>query len=301
MTSPVRATTAEGSTIASASWLEQLAPILQALVPSGGIAAVLYYLGIARNEAYFRFFGLDPDAVNLTTVQHIRQSVDVALSVTGAAAVVFGVYVGVGAIGKLVTDPSRFSVRVRRSVVGASCLLVTLTLAGLLSVGLSTRVQFAMLALPVSVGILASIAIVAIRISLRVAPPDSWAGLIDRRRLRILRLAIWSVITIASIVTTTNYARAIGHADAEFVAANLELLPQVKVFAKQELLIGEAEVSSPSPLAAQNAAYGYSYTGLYILARTANTWFFISSSWRPTSGTIYLIDDSPDLRVEFVS
>jgi hypothetical protein len=232
-------------------------------------------------------------------LQQISQSIEVAFSVSGAVLIVVALHIIGSTVSRLVINPSMSSSG-RRIILAGTVLAMALISIGLLLGKRAASAQVADLVLPVSVGITASIAAIGVKTAVQSGPALTWLGLIDQRALKGLRAITWLAIAFATIVTTSNYAEAVGRADAESTATHLTKLSKVTVYTKQELgLYGLG--TSPSAIHTQNSAYSYSYADFRILTRTADKWFFILSSWKPGSGRIYQIGDSPDLRVEFIS
>jgi hypothetical protein len=319
----------------SQSWRPHIAGILQAIAPAGIGVALLYYVGTVRNRAYFEFFQVDFNAVNLTVEQQVSESVTVILSVTLAGGAIFALY----AIGCALSDVLRSATwpatRKRRVVVAVFALLMVLV-AVLIVAGLTLGdvVTFAPLSFPVAGGVTLVAAALGVRVSSFLSPSIGalLGGISDSSR-KLLRVSGYIVILAALLVTTVNYARAVGRGEASRVAQDVEGLPSVVLYSSQPLDINGPGVflriaqpavqpqggfSLPTERAESGAvadglsgseappessvivpAFPYSYFGLQVLIKTSDRYFLMSGTWTERSARAYVVTEAPTMRVEF--
>jgi hypothetical protein len=94
------------------------------------------------------------------------------------------------------------------------------------------------------------------------------------------------------------YASALGRGRAEALAGSLATRPAVTVFSAKSLDINAAGVTV-TRITNDSSAYKFRYSGLRLLIRSANKYFLVNDSWSRERGVTIVLQDAPDIRLEF--
>lgn len=62
---------------------------------------------------------------------------------------------------------------------------------------------------------------------------------------------------------------------------------------------GELQRSGASGLCGADAAYGFSYSGLYLLQRSGDAYFLVTDDWNTDDARLVVLPDTASIRVEF--
>jgi hypothetical protein len=107
-----------------------------------------------------------------------------------------------------------------------------------------------------------------------------------------------SLLVILSLFwATTSYAGALGRGRAQSLERNLSTSPSVVVYSKKSLALAppviEARISTP------DSEYSFRYSALRFGIHSANKYFLFPEGWTRSAGTIVVLEDNLDIRLEF--
>jgi hypothetical protein len=263
------------------------------------ITALLFYIGWARTDQVYEYFGVDLSLVGLSNQDYILRSVE-------------GIYIPLGIIlvlafcGLLLHSfIRRFFVqaRRRRAVLILGWILLSLGasafLVGAIAVARPTAIPVYTLFVPLLLG-LGIVALYYGRWLLRC-----FLGMRAQRPSFPARspveLTLVSLLLVLSMFwAASEFAAAVGRGGAASFASGAGGRPDVVIYSAQRLFLNAPGVIE-EPLPEQSeAAYRYKYSGLRLLSESKNRLFLLPAVWTP--GTItFMIDYGPGMRIEFVS
>jgi len=120
-----------------------------------------------------------------------------------------------------------------------------------------------------------------------------------RRFSRMTVALLAALITVTLFWQTERLARLGGEALAQDIQDNLgDRLKTVELFSAKDLHIVGPGIRTTTFTEA-NSAYGYQYSGLYLLQRSGNKYFLLTGGWDKDAGRLIVLPDSPSIRVEF--
>ncbi|WP_159698311.1 hypothetical protein [Arthrobacter sp. 18067] len=96
----------------------------------------------------------------------------------------------------------------------------------------------------------------------------------------------------------TLYAGALGLGRAQALESNLAARPGVKIYSKQSLALRHPEITE-TRLDLPDSDYHFEYSGLRLLVYSAGKYFLLPENWTHDAGTTFVLQDSPDIRIEF--
>lgn len=107
-----------------------------------------------------------------------------------------------------------------------------------------------------------------------------------------------SLLVVLSLFwATTLYAGALGRGRAQSTEKNLATSPSVIVYSKKPLSLPPPVLETR--LTTPDAEYGVRYSGLRFLAHSAHKYFLLPDGWTRAAGTVVVLEDTPDIRLEF--
>jgi hypothetical protein len=247
----------------------------------GAVSALLYYFGWVRTRYQARELGFDVSALNLGTTDYLLKSLSVlfvpVLLLLLAALVL-------QRLNRRFVAP--FVAGCRREAVLRFARLLSLAWLPLALVAvllMLTPVRGYALPLCLVTAILLARYGRSIRRSRTGTDPWPTAT----------RIIVGALLALAMFWTTERLARSIGQAFGADLAERPSQLPAVVLYSAKDLnLDAPGVVARPSP----RAAYGFRYSGLYLLERSGNRYFLITD--RP--GRVIILSESADVRMEFV-
>jgi hypothetical protein len=122
----------------------------------------------------------------------------------------------------------------------------------------------------------------------------------DRGRFSGTTVALLgALVTVTLFWQTERLARLGGEALAADIQDNLaDRLKPVELFSAKDLHIAGPGVRTTT-FTDPNTAYGYEYTGLYLLQRSGDKYFLLTNGWDNGQGRLIVLPDSAAIRVEF--
>ncbi|MGI5398161.1 hypothetical protein ACQEVG_01620 [Streptomyces sp. CA-135486] len=122
----------------------------------------------------------------------------------------------------------------------------------------------------------------------------------ESRDLRMWALCLL-VAVLALFWAVSSYAGIVGRGRAALTARTVDTgMPAVAVFSKDDLLI-HGRSSCRFTIAGKASAFRYRYAGLRLFHVSGDRIFLVSRGWSPTQGTMFVVEESEKLRVEYVS
>jgi len=107
-----------------------------------------------------------------------------------------------------------------------------------------------------------------------------------------------ALLTVSLFWQTERLARLDGVALADDLKQNLSERHRVVLFSAKDLHIaGPGVVETKLP--GDDVAYGYRYSGLYLLQRSGNKYFLLTDGWDQDRGRLIVVPDSDSIRLEF--
>jgi|RhiMetStandDraft_4_1073278.scaffolds.fasta_scaffold01036_5 hypothetical protein len=123
----------------------------------------------------------------------------------------------------------------------------------------------------------------------------------QRRSMPLWEKGGYVVISLLVVLSlfwaTTSYAGALGRGRAQALEQNLSASPSVVLYTKKSLAIAAPVVETR--LTAPDSEYGFRYSGLRFIAHTANKYFLFPDGWTRAQGTVVVLEDTPEIRLEF--
>lgn len=275
------------------------------------ITGLLYYFGWTYSRAYYRYFGVDVRMLGYSTSDYLLSSI--AVTYWPAVLSLLPLLVVIGAH-RLVALPA-LAARQRDAGVeegqpnASSWIQWALTIMLDVGVGL---VVYAVLAITFSahlgiylpIMLLAGVILVAYALFLRtnlnapMAMPTP-AQAPTARTSWVLPLALLALGFLAAFWAVGLYGDDQGRRDADAKAHNLGELTTIVVFSVNELsIIGGNSQRDTAPGA--DAHFRYRYTGLVLLANSADKYYLLPSNWQRCRDLVFVVRDAENIRVDMM-
>jgi hypothetical protein len=124
----------------------------------------------------------------------------------------------------------------------------------------------------------------------------------DRTRFSGLTVALLAaLVTVTLFWQTERFASLGGEALAQDIQDNMsDRLQSITVFSTKDLQITGPGVRTKT-FPDTNSAYGFEYSGLFLLQRSGDKYFLLTTGWDTDAGRLVVLADNPSIRVEFGS
>jgi hypothetical protein len=119
------------------------------------------------------------------------------------------------------------------------------------------------------------------------------------RSAQISAVAIGGLVLLGLFWATSLYADALGRGRAQQLGASLAAQPRVTVYSERALAIDPAVAPTERLSSEENGRYLYRYSQLRLLIRSAEKYFLLPDNWTPATGTVLVIPDGSEIRIEF--
>jgi hypothetical protein len=259
------------------------------------LTALLLYHGLNYSSAFWRYLGLDPSVLELTTQDHLIGTVDALfVPLLGLSAVVLALLAGHAFVGRL-RERWGAARAVRATVLVVVPVGIELVALGAVAAvrPLATVVHF--LVPPTALGL--GVVLLAYAGHVHAATSTGRAGP-DPEVTHILRAAAVSgLVVLALFWATAGYAAATGRERAVHVVESLE--GGAVVHSERRLLLdgpGVTEVRCTG----DDAAYPYRYHGLRLLMRSGGRYVLLPVSWVPQDGVAIVLPVADVPRLDLV-
>lgn len=269
------------------------------IAPATLITGLLFYFGYVSSRAFFLYFGVDVDVLDLSNQQFVMRSPGaVFLPVTVILLIAAAVLVGHRLLRRRVKAAGSGSQR--RTVLAFAWTGIVLLVAGLVLAfaysALATWPYYGF-ATAICLGLGAGLAAYAAQTA-RVL-----SGATQGRALVVLLVA---VMVAGTFWATAAVAEWWGRGQARTQAADLTALPAVVLDTKEKLAPGNAAISV-SELDVDRGADGtvagdpfrYRYQGLRLLVRGGDFLFLVPDQWSKNASTLVIPIDPDGFRVRF--
>jgi hypothetical protein len=122
----------------------------------------------------------------------------------------------------------------------------------------------------------------------------------DRERYSRLTVALLAaLVTVTLFWQTERLASLGGEALAQDIQDNMsDRLQSIRLFSAKDLHIAGPGIRTTTFTDA-NSAYGYEYSGLYLLQRSGDKYFLLTDGWDNDTGRLIVLPDSATIRVQF--
>ncbi|MFJ6673616.1 hypothetical protein ACIQMJ_21110 [Actinosynnema sp. NPDC091369] len=245
------------------------------------LTGLLVYFGWRRSDVQARELGIDSAVLGMSTTDYVLRSV-------GPVFLLLAVVVGIALVCRWLeprvraasAGPGRYARVLPAALSPAWLILPALTVA----LGLLFPVtSFYAFPLAVGGGIVLSL------YASRLRRPDvhpTWT-----------RVLTFAVVSLSLFWSAGNYAEVRGVELARRYAADVHGQTAVVVYARERLHI-TAPGACEEPLAADGSRYRFRYLGLRLFAKVGAEYFLISDGWTRDRGTVVVLADDDDIRVE---
>jgi hypothetical protein len=248
----------------------------------GAVTAVLYYFGWVRTRFQAQQLGFDVSALNLTTPDYLLKSLNVLF--VPLILLVVGVLILYQAHRRFVV-PAVATDRPARALRAARLLSwawAPLALGGI--VLLLTPLNG--YAIPLTLALSILLALYGRSIRRAATGVEPWP--------MTMRVIVAVLLALAVFWSTERVARTMGEAFGADFAADPTQLPAVVVYSGKDLRLDGSGVAT-EPMPDPKAAYQFRYTGLFLLERSGDRYFFITDH----PGRVVILRETDDVRMEF--
>lgn len=276
-------------------WITTWASVI---APASILSAVLFYFGYVSSRSQYEYFGIDVDAVGLSTQDYVMRSPQpllvplIVLTLLGA-----GVLIGHAAVRDRVGNSA--DRRVTRAI-GMFRLVGRIGLAAgvLLLVGYAAVGQWAYYALvtPLLLAVGGGLVAYTAYLGRLLSHPDTSAPLaVARRAAAVL---IYVLIAASVFWATATIAQWSGRGLAKDQARNLDDLPRVILDTKERLYLRDPIVQETALKADKGQTFRYRYRRLRLLIVGHDRIFLVPEVWSASDSTLVVPMDG-SVRVQF--
>jgi hypothetical protein len=265
-----------------------------ALAPPVLVVALAYYFAVKRQEALALHFGIDTSVLGYSTQDYLLRGGDALFLV-----LLFASLTGLVAIAAHVALTRHAQAtwpvgRLRATSIALEVVGVLLLVVGL--VGVFEPLPLNMFVRSLSFGA----GIVLLAYGVYFAGRVRGAGFFqpDGREfdpLLVTSLALMGVVVFLSVFwATKDLAQALGRGQARRLERSLSTQPGAIVYSARRLYLPGA-----SEAALSGGGYGFQYTGLRLLVRSAGKYFLVPDGWSRTNGVVVVLKDDESMLIEF--
>jgi len=278
-------------------WLGLLGSVI---APASLIGALLFYFGYVSSRAQFDYFGIDVDAVGLSTQDYVMRSPQPLLVPLLILALVGAGLIALHARIRHRWDHPGFKVSIERSIM-VGLVVVVIGVAMLLTYPLLSSWDFYPLVTPVVLGLGAALTAYGLGTlrfldSRREQAPE---GSRATPRLAVIVL-VWVAVAACLFWATATIAQWSGLGLARHQAKNLDDLPSVIVDTQDRLYLPEQSGVTEIELAASDdSTYRYRYWGLRLLIVGEDQLYLVPNEWNNHDTTLVLPFRDDSVRVQF--
>lgn len=250
--------------------------------------ALLFYFGWVRSEAQARAFGADASVFQMSTQDYVLRSVNVLFF-----PIILLLLLALLAIrvDKMLRKPARKPAWLPTFARILRFSWLFFLALGILLYAVAGRLGDVTLPLWVALAIL-----------------GPTYGALLRRDVRA-EGTTFSPVTVGLLVTlvtvllfwqTERVARLGGEALAQDIQDNMgDRLNAVDVYSVKDLQLAGPGVAETRIAGGADTAYGFSYSGLYLLQRSGDAYFLVTDGWDADEARLVVLPDNASIRVEF--
>jgi hypothetical protein len=271
------------------------------IAPPTFIIALLFWFGWTMTNARAAYFGIDSSMLGLSTDDYLLRSADAAFVPIAVILVILLIAIALHGLIRSAIMTGRSLEAVRRGAISGAVLGLVLTSLGVWAMFEPLPFATNYLVPPVILGAGPSLIAYSTwtlrhptrsdnKAAARTVPAWERSGYVIA-----VALALLGVFWASSL-----YANALGLGRAQALAATLPSRPAVTVFSVKSLDIQAAGITV-TRITDESSEYKYQYSGLRLLIYSANKYFLVNKNWSPEQGITIVLQDTPDIRLEFVS
>jgi len=268
------------------------------------ISALLFYFGYVSSRAQYAYFGIDVDAIGLSTQDYVMRSpqpllVPLLVLVMIAVALV-ALHLWVTAwLGR--ARPERARIVTHRALyIGLVILAAGITLIILYPV--LADWPYYNLVTPIIVAVGAGVVAYSWRLVSRLPPqPDALPSPAGSPALRRMGLVLLCVLVAATLFwSTATIAQWSGRGLARQDARHLDDLPRVILDTKERLYITDPFIKETALPPSEGQTFHYRYRNLRLLIQGKDRMFLVPDAWSASDSTLVVpLDDSVRVRFQF--
>ena len=268
------------------------------------ISALLFYFGYVSSRAQYAYFGIDVDAIGLSTQDYVMRSPQpllvplLVLVVIAVALVALHLWVTAW-LGR--ARPERARIVTHRALyIGLVILAAGITLIILYPV--LADWPYYNLVTPIIVAVGAGVVAYSWRLVSRLPPqPDALPSPAGSPALRRMGLVLLCVLVAATLFwSTATIAQWSGRGLARQDARHLDDLPRVILDTKERLYITDPFIKETALPPSEGQTFHYRYRNLRLLIQGKDRMFFVPDAWSASDSTLVVpLDDSVRVRFQF--
>ena len=266
------------------------------LTPTGILVGLLYYFGYVTTDAWFRYFGLDLNQVQLSQQAIVLQSIAALYLPLGALlALGLGVYFARRGLDALLEAGWRPAVMGAGGIVAAlaGSALIVRALVGVFVPDVARTEQLAMSPLSLCAGVLLLAG--GVGVVRRTHRPRTAAA--DRSMAPTL--LVGALVVLGLFWATNSVAGAYGRGRAMDFARSLSDRPAVVLDTKERLFVLDDHVEESALTHEADADYRYRYRNLRLLSASEGRLYLAPESWQRGAGTVIVLPED-GVRLQFL-
>jgi hypothetical protein len=277
--------------------LERLSLVI---APSTLVIALAFWFGWTLTNARSAYFGIDSSTLGYSTTDYLLRSADAAFVPIAVTLLVILIAIMIHGLVRHAATTDRGRKAVVLGAVGGMILGIVLTLFAIWAMFDSLPVATYYLVPPVILGLGPTFTAYSAWILRHLrAPNEAKANRAAVPAWERSGYAIAAMIVLLGIFWAASlYASALGRGRAENLAENLSSRPAVTIFSVKSLGIDALGVTA-TRITSASSAYKFRYSGLRLLIYSAGKYFLVNDGWSHEHGVAMVIQDAPDIRVEF--
>lgn len=268
---------------------------LSVIAPVTLVTALAYYFGWTATHASADYLGLDESVLGFTTQDYILRSITaifwpLCLLLAFAAVALRGHSV----VSRWrLDDAGRHRIGVLATVLAAAGVITGIY--GVLALTNGWLVEgFSIAPLCITAGV----ALIGYAIVLRnrltgSGPSDPGSG---SPTLPVVLVSM--LVAVGLFWEVASWATAVGVGGTQQLIADLAYRPSVTLYSGKDLALTGPGVRVDR-VGSKDAAYHFRYTGLRLLFRANDRYFLLTYPWTRSEGSLMVIDDSSDIRLQF--
>ena len=300
--------------------VDKLSETLVSLAKSIGfptiIAALFYYLGLARVQAIYAHFGIDQSILKFTMQDYLVKSVIASFEpirwvlVLGFAGLWINYWIGnsITAINQDRAD-AKAGDQNKNKIKRLQWLVRFILIAGIIALltglffvlsGRAFNPFIVTSSWMLGVGLLSYCAYLGIKLRKALdesGAPKSWLSDVPEVVLKTSSTIIIILLIFSAFWFISFYAQVIGDWEAGYLVKNIKNVPCVEIYSQKPLnLIGQ-DITFEQVSTEENA-YQYHYSGLRFLLYSSSKYFLLPMNWSRQDPRAIIIEDNENVRVE---
>jgi hypothetical protein len=271
---------------------------LVALPPTTLLTGLAFWFGYALTASRNSYLGIDVSTLGFSTTDYLLRSIDALIL---PAITLLSLWLALLGVHSVIWP----NVIARRWVKGFRRSFAVLAVLGLAAIGLSIYFAFeelpaeAYLVPPSLLGTGSIILAYATKLLATIRGNDDSPspGPAPYSAKTNIQGVLTALLVISLFWGATLHAGALGRGRAIDFIKSLSFRPSVTVFSKTSLAMPPPVIETP--ITTPNAEYRFRYTNLRLIIRSDERYFLLPEGWTRSTGTAILLQDTPNIRLEF--